>query len=309
MKKVTITIGIPAYNEEANISSLLNDIAKQQSKEFALEKVIVASDGSDDRTVELAKEIQSIPIEVIDNKKRHGKSFVLNQILRKANSDILVLLDADTRLLANDFLPQLIKPIVKNRIDLTSAKVEELPPHNFFQEILAVSMQMKKRIFEQYNLGNNLYTCHGRSRALSKNLYKKLTFKGSAAEDAYSYLYCISRGFKYQYVSETAVYYELPSSYSDHKKQSLRFFGHHHNFPNDFTKKILDAAYRLPSILSLKELLLSFRSKPVHLSAYLLIVTLLKVEKILTRQNFETWEIAQSSKQIVRNKKMGANEK
>jgi glycosyltransferase involved in cell wall biosynthesis len=45
-KNMTVTIGIPAYNEAANITSLLMALLAQNTPNFKLESIIVASDGS-----------------------------------------------------------------------------------------------------------------------------------------------------------------------------------------------------------------------------------------------------------------------
>ena len=43
MKSLAVTIGIPAYNEEANIAFLLEDILKQRQETFQLKKILVIS--------------------------------------------------------------------------------------------------------------------------------------------------------------------------------------------------------------------------------------------------------------------------
>jgi len=48
-----ITIGIPAYNEEKNIGNLLNDILNQKLEHNILEKILVISDNSTDKTDEI----------------------------------------------------------------------------------------------------------------------------------------------------------------------------------------------------------------------------------------------------------------
>ena len=49
-KKLTVSVGIPAYDEEANIKSLLEAILQQRQENFILKSIIVVSDGSTDRT-------------------------------------------------------------------------------------------------------------------------------------------------------------------------------------------------------------------------------------------------------------------
>ena len=59
-KKPTLSIGIPAFNEEANIYFLLKDLLSQKMDQFNLERIIVNSDGSTDDTIEQVKRIKNI---------------------------------------------------------------------------------------------------------------------------------------------------------------------------------------------------------------------------------------------------------
>ena len=95
MKKRTVTIGIPVYNEEANISSLINSIKKQKLATASVKEIIVYSDASTDRTVEMLKLMKIKSLRVLSGKKRMGKSFAMNQIIKQTTSDILVILDGD----------------------------------------------------------------------------------------------------------------------------------------------------------------------------------------------------------------------
>src|SRR3989344_3457572 len=93
--KTTITIGIPAYNEEGNIGQLLTSLAKQEFTHVVLSEIIVFSDASTDKTVSIIKNLPMKRVHVIDGNKRRGKSNAMNKIIKATASDILVLLDAD----------------------------------------------------------------------------------------------------------------------------------------------------------------------------------------------------------------------
>src|SRR3989337_1433871 len=96
--KPTIIIGIPAFNEEDNLGKLLRGLKMQRVKKGQITKVIVASDGSIDKTVDIVKTFKYSKVILIEGKKRRGKAYRQNQIIKLCNSDILVLLDADTLL-------------------------------------------------------------------------------------------------------------------------------------------------------------------------------------------------------------------
>jgi len=78
--KSTLTIGIPAYNEEANIGLLLNDITLQKNRNYILKEIIVVSDGSTDSTVKKVEQASIQSIKLIINKKRTGLANVQNPL-------------------------------------------------------------------------------------------------------------------------------------------------------------------------------------------------------------------------------------
>lgn len=223
-KKPTITIGIPAYNEEVSIGNLIKSLLAQKENSFELKKIIVSSDGSTDETAKIVREFKSNKILLLDNKKRRGQSYGQNQIIKLCDSDILILLNADIVLKDLLFLYKITYPIIKKNSDLVSCDLEPIEPITSIEKVLYISTKIKNSIYKSYKNSLNIYTCHGSARAFSKRLYSKLNFKNIVAEDAYSYLFCILNNFKYSYTTKTKVLFKLSHNLVDHEKQSVRFF-------------------------------------------------------------------------------------
>lgn len=230
MNKTTVTIGIPAFNEGNNIGCLLSDLIKQRHQNYLLKNIIVSSDGSSDNTVLIAKAIKYNKLKVINNQDRKGVAIRQNQIISQTNSDILVLLNADIRILDPDFIAKLIQPIIDGKADLTSPFVRELSPRTFIESALNNAMKIKTVIFETWKYGHNGYMCHGTARAFSKNLYKKLRFTVNVGEDMYSYLECLRLGNVFRYVKTAEIWYRNPDNITDQLKQSTRFIKYHTDF-------------------------------------------------------------------------------
>lgn len=297
--KKTITVGIPAYNEEANIKYLLKELLAQKIKSAVLTNIVINSDGSTDNTVLEVRKVKDKKVILISNHKRKGRTFRQEEIMNKVNSDILVLVDADIQIKDKYFLEKISGPIIQNRADLTSVKVEELSSENFLEGILETSMKLKKYIFENINNGNNLYTCHGRARGFSKRLYKMIKFKDSVAEDAFSYLYCITRGMKYAYVGSTQIFYKLPTDFKDHQKQSIRFIKSQKELAKNFGNKIVTDNYHLPlGHLSFGTLKFSLKN-PISMITYISLFAYLKVKALFLNTKI-TWEVSKSSKNLGR---------
>jgi len=222
-KKITIDIGIPAFNEEANIGFLLASLLSQEQSNIDIKRIIVNSDGSTDKTVEIAKSISSNTIEVIDNKDRQGIAKTQNQLLGKAESDVLVLLDGDIFIKDKYFISKLVQPIISGQADLTSTNYLAVKPRTVLEKVLAAGLEIKNKTFKDYKKGNNLYTCHGTARAFSRKLQKNFKFTCDIGEDMFCYLYAKQNNYKYFFVDDTYVYIKLPETITDHKKQSYRF--------------------------------------------------------------------------------------
>lgn len=73
-----ITILIPAYNEEACLRKTLEHLFANVLVAGPKVQIIVASDGSSDRTVAIAREFEARGVTVLEFEERRGKSSVLN---------------------------------------------------------------------------------------------------------------------------------------------------------------------------------------------------------------------------------------
>ncbi len=299
-KNISVTIGIPAYNEENNIDKLLNDILKQDELSYHVKSIIIASDGSTDQTVKKVRSFKDNRIKLLDYLERKGVARCFNQIINLTDSDILILLDADIRIPDVSFLKKLIKPIADSCVDLTSSHIEELHPRTFFEYILYVSMLLKTVLFTSFNNGNNIYTCHGIARAFSKRFYKKLSFPSSIGNDMYSFLKCMAYNFSFQFAKEAVAQYRLPTNFKDHEKQSLRFT----NAINEQNRIFSDFPLKSYTSIPISVYVIAgFRSLPIfiryphYVFAYLCVSSALKFSRS-DRYERHKWEIVGSSKSV-----------
>lgn len=101
----TVSVIIPARNEEANLPHLLTDLAGQSTSPL---EVICVDDASEDRTAQIAESFQTHLIKVTDKPEGWvGKSWACQTGAEQAAGDLLLFLDADVRL-AGDGLERLM---------------------------------------------------------------------------------------------------------------------------------------------------------------------------------------------------------
>ncbi len=297
-KKLTITIGIPAYNEEENIYLLLKDVLKQKLIIADLRQVIVVSDGSTDGTVGKVKKIKTKKINVIENKSRYGLAKAQNTIIENTNSDILIILNADIRLPNLNTLEKMISPIIDRSADLVAPSVVEAEPETFFEKILFISTKVKNEAYEEYNEGKNVYTCRGLARAFSKKIYKKIFFTSSVGEDAFSYFYCLTNNFNYFFAKDAKISFRLPNNLEDHKKQSIRFFRSQEILKEKFGKGLISKSYRLPKLILAKSFMQNFTKYPIYTCLYLITLINFKFQSLFQAKSQDNWEISKSSKKL-----------
>src|SRR5712692_4184135 len=91
------SIGIMAYNEEANIARTLRSVLDQTGPSIRIEEVIVVASGCTDRTIPIVSEMaQKEPrIRLCIQEKREGKASAINLFLKEATSPVVVLIGAD----------------------------------------------------------------------------------------------------------------------------------------------------------------------------------------------------------------------
>lgn len=101
-----VTLIIPAYNEETVLRTKLENSLQIDYPDAKLE-VIVASDGSSDRTIEIASGFEEQGVRTLAFTSRRGKASVLNDAVAAARGDVLCLCDANVM-----FRPDALKIMV-----------------------------------------------------------------------------------------------------------------------------------------------------------------------------------------------------
>jgi glycosyltransferase involved in cell wall biosynthesis len=108
---MNIAVGIPAYNEEKNIGSLIAKLDK------IVNTVIVCNDGSTDQTKVIAEKMGAI---VVNHEKNLGYGAGIRSLFLKAreiNCDVLLTLDADGQHRIED-VNTVLEPILQNTADI-----------------------------------------------------------------------------------------------------------------------------------------------------------------------------------------------
>ncbi|TAN58782.1 glycosyltransferase [Patescibacteria group bacterium] len=300
MKK-TITVGIPAHNEEKNIGKLLESIFAQKQEGYILEKVIVACDGCTDNTDGIAHYfMEKYPaVQLVNDGDRIGKSGRSNNFFRMNRSDILVILDADTILRSSDTLRFITEAFGDPSIGLVAGADMPYPPETLFESIVITAVDLWRSIRLNIDHGDTVHNSHGCALAFSKDFAEKLTIpKGINGDDHYAYFRSKELGFSFRYATKAVVNYREPSNPCDFIIQRSRFYvinGHMIEIFGSWVKpyyKSVPLSEKLPAILSM------FLHRPILLPLALMLEFFMRLH-IKTRKQYisgSMWDTVQSTK-------------
>lgn len=93
----SVSIAVPVYNEEAQIRDTLSHLVRLDYPRDRLQ-ILVVSDGSTDRTDDIAREFEELGVEVHRMPVRRGKTAAENAVASLLRGDIVVNTDASVRI-------------------------------------------------------------------------------------------------------------------------------------------------------------------------------------------------------------------
>lgn len=219
-ERVGCSIGIMAYNEEANIARTINAVLAQQGPSMRIDEIIVVASGCTDRTVpivsELAEKEPRVHLHV--QEKREGKASAINLFLKQASSEIAVLLGADV-IPDESALEHLCSPFLDPQIGMVGGRpVPVNDPTTFMGHTVHL-----------------LWRLHDRVARIHAKLGEVIAFRNvisgiptDSAVDEISIQALISQlGYKLIYQPDCVVYNKGPVNVRDFLKQRRRIYAGH----------------------------------------------------------------------------------
>ena len=217
---IRCSIGIMAYNEEANIERTLQSVLEQTGPSIHIDEVIVVASGCTDRTVPIVAEmaLQEPRIHLCVQEKREGKASAINLFLKQAISPVVVLIGAD-------IIPEIsaIEHLCSPFKDLSIGMVGGRPvPINDPDTMMGHAVHL-------------LWRLHDRVARVYPKLGEVIAFRNvisgiptDSAVDEISIQALISQlGYQLMYKPECVVYNKGPVTVRDFLKQRRRIYAGH----------------------------------------------------------------------------------
>lgn len=297
---INCSMGIMAYNEEANIGRLLEAVVSQRLKEVALTEIVVVASGCTDNTeaivLEWAK--RDDRIRLISQDKRAGKAAAINDYLPRAQARILVLCSADL-LPEPDAIERLVTPFADPEVGMTSVRPV---PVNDASRFMGFAAHMLWNLHHAINMKSFKM---GEMIAIRK-IFERIPYH-TAVDEASMEPVIRGQGYQAQYVPTAIVYNKGPETLADFLRQRRRIYAGHLAVRDTL-------GYSVCTMSGGKILMTLLRNldwRPKQFAWTWSIVALEVYGRLLglrdhkKRRNHQIWEIATTTKQL----KMAANTK
>ena len=223
MNNSEVSIYVPVYNGQNTIESCINSILSQTVKP---NKILVINDNSTDETAEILKKY-SDKIEIINNDKNLGVSYIRNLATNYLKSKFIASIDADVEL-TNNWLEKLIDKATKENITLIGGKMYEKflnNPYNLWRSIRLKQNWGEKDILNpEFVFGcNNLLNTENLD---NQDMYRKdhEYYKTNGEDIEFSKKILIKN--KNLYYCSSAICYHLQND--NHKTLSNRYWRYIH---------------------------------------------------------------------------------
>lgn len=216
-----VTIIIPAYNEEKSIEKTVTSILASDYPDF---EVFVIDDGSTDKTFEIAKKFEGDKVKVF-RKKNKGKSSALNFGIKKAKTELIFTMDADTRVDPNS-MKKMAKYFKNNKVMcVVSAMVTE-KPKTFLQRVQHIEYLMGLFLRTAFAAVDAIYITPGAFAGYRKWFFNKYGDfdEGNITEDLEMSLRIQLNGFKIENCPEAPAYTIAPRKFKELFFQRRRWY-------------------------------------------------------------------------------------
>jgi cellulose synthase/poly-beta-1,6-N-acetylglucosamine synthase-like glycosyltransferase len=300
----TITIGIPAYNEEANIGNLLEDLRAQKTRRFSIAKIIVACDAPSDHTVEIVKRHANHDrrIKLVWGRKRMGQTARLNQLFHLNTSDYLVCFDADVALPKATTLETLVMPLTKSsRVGLVGANLQPAKAENAFEHAMNVMFEIWFQVRLQYLNGHNIFSHLGAAFAIKRELAQRVNFPAKiVANQHFLYITTIEKGWQFKFERKAKVVFRSPSCLADYRTQGSRALTEKAQLVAYFGEHIRNY-FVTPASYKFKAIAITFLHSPLFTSVGLGLLVWIRLYSLVksAKKHSVLWDTPISTKRAV----------
>jgi cellulose synthase/poly-beta-1,6-N-acetylglucosamine synthase-like glycosyltransferase len=218
----SISVLIPAYNEEKVLSRTIETVVETS---YPDKEIIVIDDGSTDRTYEIAQGFSHRGVKII-RRPNGGKASALNHGLLFARGEIIVIVDADSRVCKGTLI-DLVQPFRDPEVAAVAGNIKVLNRKNWLTRCQALeyvaSINIFRRaldVFGSVTVVPGALGAYRRDSLVSGGLYDPDTL----VEDFDVTIKALKSGKVVQASNSAVSYTEAPQKIGDLFRQRLRWY-------------------------------------------------------------------------------------
>ena len=231
VETIRCSVGITAYNEEANIGQILEAMINQHLHSVEITEIIVVASGCTDRTVEIVQEWMEkcSRIKLIIQEKREGKTAAINLFLKEATEKICVLESGDT-LPHEDSVEKMVGMFSNPAVGMTGAqKVAVNVPDHVVGYLSHLRLNMEHQLcLEIPRLGEMI---------AFRKVFDHIP-PDVAMDEAFVEALVIQRGMQVRYAPDAIVYNMGPETFADFVRQRRRNHAGHLYLKNKYGYRV-----------------------------------------------------------------------
>jgi len=298
-----VSIGVMAYNEGLNISRLLRSIINQKLSKVFIKEIIVVASGCTDNTLEVVRNLckKNNKLKIITQSKRLGKASAVNFFIKKAKSNILIMISADT-IVKNNAIEKLILPFKNEILGMTAGHIIPInEPDGFIRYYVTTLWKLHHEVCKKSFKAGEMVAW--------RNIIKRIDPKTSVDETSIEAI-ILKNNFKTLYVEDSIVYNKGPENFWDFLKVRRRQIAGYYQL-----NKSLGFEYR-PSTMSnwvvIKLFLTKTRSRNKKERFWKLGVLIIEgfarvvafFDWFIFKNNYYIWPMAKSTKDLPKDSKI-----
>ncbi len=218
--RIACSMGIMAYNEEANIGHLLHAVTSQRTELADLTEIIVVASGCTDGTEDVVREWtgRDARIRLVVQPEREGKASAVNLFLSQTREKVLLLCSADL-IPGEGTLDRVIAPFAEAEVAMTTCRPV---PVNDPRTFMGFAAHLLWNLHHQINLRSFKA---GELIAFRK-IFDRIP-RRSAVDEASIESVIRSQGYGTRYVGDAVTYNKGPETLKDFLSQRRRIYAGH----------------------------------------------------------------------------------
>jgi cellulose synthase/poly-beta-1,6-N-acetylglucosamine synthase-like glycosyltransferase len=217
---IACSMGIMAFNEEANIGRMLEAVASQRLAKVSLTEIVVVASGCTDCTESIVQDWarRDPRIRLIAQPQREGKASATNSFLMQAREKIVVLCGADLLPEAHA-IEELVAPLADPAVGMTAGRPV---PVNDPETFMGFAAHLLWELHHQVNLRS----FKAGEMIAFRNIFERIPYT-TCVDEASMEPVIRGQGYEARYVPTAIVYNKGPLTVAEFLGQRRRNFAGH----------------------------------------------------------------------------------